>query len=163
MLDAYESDAREIQVGQSIVFTADGMPGESFGGRITWVSTGIDPKTRTLKARAELDNSHGLLKANMFGRAQIAVHGRQPLVVVPKSAVQWDGCCNIAFVGLSETLYEPRKLRLGCDAGDYYEVHDGLADGEHVVTQGSYLLKTEIMKSSIGAGCCEAGPGKKNG
>jgi cobalt-zinc-cadmium efflux system membrane fusion protein len=155
MLDVYEADAHKIKVGQPVVFGVDGLPGESFGGKLTWVSTRIDPKTRTLKARAEVDNSHGLLKANMFGRAQVTIHDKETLLVVPKTAVQWDGCCNIAFVKLSDTLYEPRKLRLGCDAGDYYEVASGLADGEFVVTRGSYLLKTEVMKSSIGAGCCE--------
>lgn len=163
MLDVYEADAYKIHAGQPVVFAVDGLPGERFGGTVTWVSTRIDPKTRTLKARAEVDNSPGLLKANMFGRAQITVHDKEPLLVVPKTAVQWDGCCNLAFVRLSDVLYEPRKLRLGCDLGEHYEVKEGLAEADSVVTQGSYLLKTEIMKSSIGAGCCEAGAGKKSG
>ena len=79
---------------------------------------------------------------------------------MPKSAVQWDGCCNIAFVRRTDLLYEPRKLRLGYETDDYLEVINGLQEGETVVTQGSFLLKTEIMKGSIGAGCCEPGPAK---
>jgi len=163
MLDVYEQDTHKVRVGQGVVFEADGLPGESFGGRITWVSTRIDPKTRTLKARAEVDNTQGLLRANMFGRARVTIHDREPLLVVPKTAVQWDGCCNIAFVKLADALFEPRKLRLGCDVGEYYELKEGLSEGETVVTQGSFLLKTEIMKGSIGAGCCEPAGAKRQG
>ena len=160
MLDVYESDIAQVRVGQSVVVTVDGLRGESFGGVLTWISRRIDPQTRTLKVRVELDNSEGLLRANMYGRAIITIYDRQPLIVVPKSAVQWDGCCNIAFVQRSDLLYEPRQLRLGFEADDYYEVKVGLSPGDTVVTQGSFLLKTEIMKGSIGAGCCEHGPSK---
>lgn len=160
MLDVYESDIAQVHVGQSVVVFVDGLRGESFGGSVSWMSRQIDPQTRTLKVRAELDNPEGMLRANMFGRAVITIYDRQPLVVVPKSAVQWDGCCNIAFVQKSDLVFEPRKLRLGFEADDYYEVKEGLAPGDTVVTQGSFLLKTEIMKGSIGAGCCEHGPTK---
>jgi len=156
-LDLYDSDIADIAVGQPVVITIDGLRGESFGGKITWISREIDPKTRTLHVRAELENLNGFLRANMFGRAAITIHERAPLLVVPVAAVQWDGCCNIAFVRSSDVVFEPRKLRLGREFGGYYEVKDGLAEGDVVVTQGSFMLKTEIMKSSIGAGCCETG------
>ena len=160
MLDVYEADIAQVRVAQPVVVMVDGLRGETFGGVITWISRQIDPQTRTLRIRAELDNTEGLLRANMFGRAIITIYDRQPLVVVPKSAVQWDGCCNIAFVRRTDLLYEPRKLRLGYETDDYLEVINGLQEGETVVTQGSFLLKTEIMKGSIGAGCCEPGPAK---
>jgi cobalt-zinc-cadmium efflux system membrane fusion protein len=155
-LDIYEADISQVRAGQPVVVTIDGLPGESFGGRITWLSTQVDARTRTLRARVELPNPEGLLRSNMFGRAVVTVYDRQPLLVVPRAAVQWDGCCNIAFVRRGDLLYEPRKLRLGGDAGHHFVVTEGLAEGDEVVTQGSFLLKTEIMKSSIGAGCCEA-------
>ncbi|MBK8269076.1 MAG: efflux RND transporter periplasmic adaptor subunit [Planctomycetes bacterium] len=154
-LDVYERDIALVRAGHPVVVSVDGLRGESFAGNVTWVSRQIDPKTRTLRVRAELANEHGDLRANMFGKAEITVHDREALVVVPKSAVQWDGCCNVAFVKADETTFEPRKLKLGIESGDYIQVRDGLKAGETVVTQGSFMLKTEIMKSSIG-GCCEA-------
>ncbi|MCG3136618.1 MAG: Multidrug resistance protein MdtA [Phycisphaerae bacterium] len=161
MLDVYENDLAQVAVGQTVTLSLDGLRGETFRGTITWISTQVDPQTRTLKVRAELDNTGGLLRANMYGKALIIVYDQQPLLVVPKSAVQWDGCCNIVFVQSNNDLYEPRKVRLGYEASEYFVVLDGLAEGETVVTQGSFLLKTEIMKGSIGAGCCETG-GKKH-
>jgi cobalt-zinc-cadmium efflux system membrane fusion protein len=154
-LDVYESDAREIRVGQPVVLRVEGLPGESYGAHITWVSSRIDPDSRTLPARAELDNPGGELRANMFARAIVSVRDQRQALVVPKAAVQWEGCCNVVFVRKSETLYEPRKVLLGTEAGTVYEVLDGVSAGEPIVTQGSFLLKTEIMKGNIGAGCCE--------
>jgi len=78
---------------------------------------------------------------------------------VPASAVQWEGCCNVVFVKKSNTAYEPRKVHLGIATGSVYQVLNGVNVGEEIVTQGSFLLKTEILKGSIGAGCCEVQPG----
>ena len=161
MLDVYESDLAQIRVGQPVVFSVDGYPGEHFGGTLTWISSSVDHRTRTLKARAELDNAGALLRANMFGRAVVTVHDAKPVTIVPKSAVQWEGCCNVVFVKKSDILFVPRKVRLGYVADDYYEVIEGVEPGDRVVTQGSFLLKTELTKGSIGQGCCEAGQGRE--
>lgn len=154
ILDVYESDLREIRIGQPVSLEVEAWRGREFAGRVTWISTEVDHRTRTLKVRAELDNADGLLRANMFGTARTAVMECEPIVVVPRSAVQWDGCCNIVFVRTGETTFQPRKVRLGHETGELYEVHEGLSVDETVVTQGSFLLKTEIMKERIGAGCC---------
>lgn len=159
LIDVYESDMREVRVGQPVVLQVEGLPGESLVGHITWVSSQLDPQTRTLQARAEFDNSRGLLRANMFAHASVTVRDHVQALVVPTSSVQWEGCCNVVFVKESETVYEPRKVHLGVSTGTVYEVLSGVGHGDEVVTQGSFLLKTELLKGSIGAGCCEVNPG----
>jgi cobalt-zinc-cadmium efflux system membrane fusion protein len=158
-LDFFETDIRHIRTGQSVVLHVKGLPGDAVAGRITWVGAHLDPRTRTLPARAELDNPDGALRANMFARAVVTVRDAQPTVVVPRAAVQWEGCCNVVFVRDSSTTFHPVKVHLGLAAGSMVEVRRGLKGGETVVTQGSFLLKTEILKGSIGAGCCEVQPG----
>ncbi len=158
-IDVYESDMRNIRVGQPVVLRAEGLPGESFAGYITWLSSELNPRTRTLRTRVELDNRRGLLRCHMFAQASISVRDSQQSLVVPQAAVQWEGCCNVVFVKSSETVYKPRKVHLGVATGTVYEVLSGIEEGEEVVTQGSFLLKTEILKGSIGAGCCEVDPG----
>jgi cobalt-zinc-cadmium efflux system membrane fusion protein len=153
MLDIYETDLGRVAVGQDVVIRIDGLDGETYPGRITWVGTSVDPRTRTIPARAEMENPDGLLRANMFGEGEIQV-GAGDVVAVPREAVQWEGCCNVVFLRRSETLYEPRKVRLGYSTRTVYEVLDGLVPGDRVVTDGAFLLKTEILKESIGAGCC---------
>lgn len=159
ILDVYEADIPELAPGQPVVLRIDGLPGTAAAGRITWISEEVDPHTRTLRARAEIPNPDGALKANLFARAEVTVRDRMPAVVVPIEAVQWEGCCNVVFVKGSDVLYEPRKVFLGVRTGTVYEVLRGVSEGEEVVTQGSFLLKTELMKGSIGAGCCEVQPG----
>jgi cobalt-zinc-cadmium efflux system membrane fusion protein len=160
MLDVYEADFRKVRLRQPVVLTVEGLRGEAFGGRITWISSHVDRRTKTLKVRAEIANPEGLLRAGMFGKAVITIHDKESLLVVPKAAVQWDGCCNIVFVKHSDTLFKPRKVQLGYETDAFYTVEGGLKPHEVVVTTGSFLLKTEILKGSIGAGCCEVEPGK---
>jgi len=155
MLDLSQAQLPQVQAGQAVVLVIDGLRGESFAGHIVSINSEAEPRTRVIKARAEIDNPDGLLRANSFGRAEITVRNGTTALLVPKAAVQWDGCCNMAFVRESATRFRTRKLRLGCEAGDFYEVLAGLDGNEAVVTQGSFLLKTEVLKSSIGAGCCE--------
>ncbi len=161
ILDIYESDIPDIRIGQPVVLEVEGLRGEQYGGYVTWISSHVDSRTRTLKVRAEIANHDGFLRAGMFGKAIISVRDREQALIVPKTAIQWEGCCNIVFVKRSDILFEPRKVRLGYETDGFVVVEDGAKEGEEIVTTGSFLLKTEILKGSIGAGCCEIKPGKK--
>jgi len=155
MMDLRERDLTQVRVGLPVLFTVDGLPGHAFDGVVSWISDTVDDRTRTVKVRANLPNDSGLLRANMFGLARIIVHDNDEVITVPDEAVQTDGCCQLVFVKHDETLFEPRKVSLGASANGYVEILAGVALGESVVTVGSFLMKTEILKSNIGAGCCD--------
>jgi cobalt-zinc-cadmium efflux system membrane fusion protein len=163
LVDLAEADLAVTSIGQLADVSVDGLPGKSFPGKLTWISTQVDHKTRTIKARVELVNGEGLLRANMFGRARISAGQNRQAITVPKEAVQWEGCCNVAFVKATNAAatFRPVRLVLTYDAGDRYEVAEGLAAGDTVVTKGSYVLKNEILKNAVGAGCCEVDHLKK--
>lgn len=159
LADLMEADIALVRAGQQAEVALDGLPDRTFGGAVEWISTQIDPRTRTLKARIELENPEGLLRAGMFGRAVIRAGESRSAITVPKDAVQWEGCCNIAFVR-ADALgreFRPVRLTLVHDAGERYEVSGGLGPGDVIVTRGSYILKNEILKDAVGAGCCEVG------
>lgn len=155
MMDVDQAQIRLVERGQPVLLAVEGWAGETLGGRVTWLSSDVDRHTRTVKVRAEFANPEAILRAQSFGTARIVTRDDKQAVLVPKDAVQWEGCCNVAFERQSPTEFVPRKLRLGYDTGDYYEVLSGLSGAEMVVTQGSFILKTELRKGSIGAGCCE--------
>ncbi len=157
MVDLFESDVMTVGVGQNVVFSPENVRGHLYSGKIAWISTHLDASTRTLKARAEVVNDDGLLRANTFGRARIAVRSGERALLIPKEAVQWDGCCNLVFLKSNDegTIFQPKKVHLGVDTGTAYEALSGVTSGDVVVTLGSFLLKTEILKGSIGAGCCD--------
>ncbi len=160
MADLYERDLIHLRLGQPVFFTVDGMPGAGFEGKLTWISSQLDDRTRTVRVRADLPNTDELLRAKMFGNARIVLHDNEEVVTVPVDAVQTDGCCQLVFVQESQTVFQPRKISLGTSANGVVEVLRGLQEGELVASAGSFLMKTEILKSNIGAGCCEVDPGR---
>jgi len=160
MADVYERDLRQLRVGLPVQFIVDSMSGASFEGTVAWISSQVSDRTRTVRLRASLPNPDGLLRAKMFGQARIVLHDNEQVVGVPVDAVQTDGCCQLVFVEESETVFQPRKVVLGARANGFVEVLKGLEEGEAVASVGSFLMKTEILKGSIGAGCCEVDPGR---
>ncbi len=160
LADVYERDLLLLREGIPVLFTVDGLPGVSFEGRVNWISSQVDDRTRTVRVRADLPNKDGLLRANMFGEARLVVHDDANVLSVPSEAVQTDGCCQLVFVREGEAVFAPRKVTLGASASGYVEVLEGLEEGELVATTGSFLMKTEILKGNIGAGCCEVDPGR---
>jgi cobalt-zinc-cadmium efflux system membrane fusion protein len=74
---------------------------------------------------------------------------------VPRGAIQRAEGRSLVFVRKGEEAFEPVAVRTGEIRGDEVEIASGLAAGAEVVTAGAFLLKTEIMKESIGAGCCD--------
>jgi membrane fusion protein, heavy metal efflux system len=159
-IDVYEKDVAQVRAGQPVCFTVSGTDTASeeapFAGRITWVGTEVDRKTRTTKVRAEVPNPHGTLRANQFGRATIQIADRYKAVTVAKSAVQRYENADLVFIRQKGNLFRPQRIKSKSSGrADTLEVSWGLRPGQDVVTTGAFLLKTEIMKGSIGAGCCD--------
>jgi cobalt-zinc-cadmium efflux system membrane fusion protein len=149
-----ERELTEIKVGQSVEFSVDGSAIERVVGKVIWVAQFLDQQTRTGTVRAKLLSSPGAIKANLFGRANIYTDDNSALAVVSHDAVQWEGCCNVVFVQEAVDRYRPRKVNVARGDNDHYRVLSGVVPGEMIVVNGSYLLKTELKKGSIGAGCC---------
>lgn len=152
-LDVPETDLPAVSPKQPVVIEVDGIDGRELRGEITYVAPAIDPATRTAKARVPLANPGGALRANMFGRARILAPSRAA-VVVPRAAVQRAKTVKLVFVRLADDQFEARRVEIGATEGDLVEVTKGVRPGEEVATEGSFLLKTETLKESIGAGCC---------
>jgi cobalt-zinc-cadmium efflux system membrane fusion protein len=151
-----EADVAAVRVGQTVLVTLEGTSeARETSGQIEYVAPALDPRTRTVLARARLANPDGVLRANMYGRARILTDAATMSVVVPRDALQQARGIPVVFVKLSDTLFETRRVRVGLRHGDLVTIASGVRADEFVVTQGSFLLKTEILKESIGAGCCE--------
>ncbi|MFO0890969.1 MAG: efflux RND transporter periplasmic adaptor subunit [Isosphaeraceae bacterium] len=158
-LDVYESGIEDIRTGQAVSFSISGTKesqASRFTGKVTWVGTEVNPTTRTIRVRAELENPSGRLRAHQFGRAEIQLGPDHETVVVPREAVQRRYQDHLVFVALGDTTYRPERVRVRpTGRGDVLEVASGLKPGVRVVTTGSFLLKTETMKDALGAGCTD--------
>lgn len=155
LADVPLEEARTIAVGQPVVFRPDGDAEESAAGKVAWISTAADEKTRTVRVRAQVENPEGRLRAHTFGTARITVRESEKAVAVPSEAIQWEGCCHVVFVRLTDEVFQTRKVRIGARNGGLTEILVGLLPGEVVATGGSHVLKSDILKSKLGAGCTD--------
>lgn len=149
-----DTDLRRIEQGQPAVFTSEGAHLDRVDARVIWISQYLDPLTRTGIVRAQPIVNSTNLRANQFGHLDFIDHAEASTVLVPRDAVQWEGCCHVVFVREAPDRYRPRKVTIAKADNAHYRVLTGLSADEWVVVRGSFLLKTELKKSSIGAGCC---------
>lgn len=159
-IDVYERDVSKVEMGQKVTFNVMGGGTDETPavneGKVTWVGTEVDQTTRTTKVRAEFPNPNAKLRVNQFGKARIEVGKSHKALTVAKRAVQKYENVDLVFLSEEPGVYRPQRIKgklVG--SGERIEVSWGLKPGQEVVTDGSFLLKTEIMKGSIGAGCCD--------
>ncbi len=157
LCDVPEAHASRVAVGQRAVVTIDGSSDRPITGQITWIAAEVDPRTRTVSARADVPNTDGRLRANQFARARIETGAPRAGLSVPRSAVQRVGERQVVFVRTAQGVYEPRVVQRHGD-GERVQIEGRVQPGDAVVTTGAVLLRTEIMPGSIGAGCCEVEP-----
>lgn len=155
VLDVPEESSPLVRSGQRVVIMFEGLGGEKHEARIDRISAKIDPSTRTVRARVDLPNRDRRLRAGLFIRAKIEVGDEHAAILVPESAVQRAQETDLVFVRTAAHEFEPVPVKLGQRFADQIEIAQGLSSGAEVVTTGAFLLKTEILKDSIGAGCAD--------
>ncbi len=154
VLDVPETELARVRAGQPVFVSAEALGGREFRGTIDHVAPEIDPRSRTVKARVRLDNPDGVLRANLFVRARIVAGTEEVRVLVPRDAVQRARGQEFVFVEVAADRFEARRASVVGHCGDLVALARGARPGDRVATRGSFLLKTEILKGDIGAGCC---------
>lgn len=159
-LEVPEAEASLVRAGQRAVLSFEGSGGATREATIARVGASVDPSTRTVAARVELPNPDRALKAGSFVRAKIHVSGEHDALLVPQDAIQRAEGRTLVFVKKDARLYEPVPVSVGGASQGLVEVVEGLSPGVEVVTTGAFFLKTELLRDSIGAGCCDEGGGE---
>ena len=150
----------QLVVGQTVHFRADGSR-QDVQGRVDWISTSADKLTRMVQVRAVLPNPDGRLRNETFGTGQVILREERDAIVIPTGSSHWEGCCEVVFVRdkhyfdspESYKVFHVRSVRLGATNGDYTEVISGLLPGEVIATEGSDVLRAQLLKNNLGAGC----------
>jgi len=140
--DVFEYEAAGVRLGQAATLTLDYLPGRAFYGRVSYILPGVDPASRTLKARIAFDNPGGLLKPDMYGQVEIRTGGARRLMA-PESAVLDSGDRQVVYVDRGNGNLEPRPVRVGEHVAGKIEILAGLTAGERIVTSGNFLLDSE--------------------
>ncbi len=149
-----ETDAYLVKPGMNALVTLDAYPGRTWKGTVDWIASTIDPKTRLLSVRVELDNPKNKVKPGMFGTVELsAADSKRNVALVPVDAVQDINGKKVVFVPGDETgAFAALPVQLGSESGGLVEVLHGLKPGAKLVTQGAFDLKATLTARGRSAG-----------
>jgi cobalt-zinc-cadmium efflux system membrane fusion protein len=135
-----ESAIRLVHVNEALTIELVAYPGERFHGRVRRIADTVDAETRTVKVQAELSNSDGRLRPEMFGRIRHE-HGSHRIAAVPTSAIVHGGGSAWVMVERAPRRYDRRRVQTGEASDGLTPITEGLREGERVVVDGAALLR----------------------
>lgn len=144
-----ERDVSLVHVGQEATLRVLAYPRDTFSAKVTLVGHEIEEKTRTLEVRLQLDNAGGKLKPGMFADVEIVTDVLGDVLVIPDEALQTLEEEQVVFIAVDRNTFGKRSVTVGREQNGRTEIVDGLREGERLVTRGSFLLKSELLKSEL--------------
>lgn len=140
--DVPESQIRFIDPGERVDVTLTAFPGETFRARVRQIADTVDPQTRTIKVRAELDNSRGRLRPEMFGTIKHTDSVRS-MPVVPSGSVVQEGGKQMVWMERAAGRFQPVEVQTGGRTDDHVAITAGLKAGDRIVVDGAMLLRAQ--------------------
>jgi cobalt-zinc-cadmium efflux system membrane fusion protein len=159
LADLYEDQLGRVLAHQKVALkagvSAKAFPGEVFPGSVDFIAPTMDEKTRTVKVRIAVKNPEGKLRAVMFAAVQLYLPGEAEGLTAPRAAVLSDEGRSFVFVQIEGEFFMRRPVETGRSGLDWIEITQGLTGGETVATDGAFLLKSDVLRSKMGAGCAD--------
>ncbi len=142
LANVYQKDLPYVRVGDPTTITTDAYSGTEFHGKISYIAAALDPNTRTLQARIEVNNPGGKLKKDMYVVAEVRAGTIPDALTVPSAAVLRDAE-NQPFVYAltANNQFARRPVTLGESADGKLQLTTGVAPGDRVVGDGSLFLQ----------------------
>lgn len=158
--DLYERDLTALEAlrrkeGTQVTVQVAAYPGEMFEGVMDFLAPRMDPATRTFKLRVRLANPDARLYPGMYARVQVRLAAGTDSLVVPSAAVLADEGREFVFIRHRDDYFVRRPVLAGRRDEGLTEIRLGLEDGQSVVAEGSFLLKSDVLRSKMGAGCAD--------
>jgi cobalt-zinc-cadmium efflux system membrane fusion protein len=158
--DIYEQDLLHLlEAGRReeipVEVSVSAFPDRLFHGRIDYIGARMDEQTRTVKIRARVANPDRLLRPGMFCEIRIGTGEREDVLAIPKAALIADQGQDFVFAHWQQDYYLKRPITAGREFFEYVEIIDGLSHGETIVTEGAFMLKSDVLREKMGAGCAD--------
>lgn len=134
---------------KTIRFHTDSYADQDFEARIFYTGKMVDEKTRTADMRAIAENPDRLLKPGMFVELQLPAETIPDVFQVASSAIQEHEGETFVFVQAGEGLFQQKAVTVGRTSDGAVEITAGLKEGEPVVVQGGFALKSEMLGASV--------------
>jgi cobalt-zinc-cadmium efflux system membrane fusion protein len=144
-----EADLAHLRPGQTVRVSVRAYPDRKFIGRVLRLGEQLDPATRTLQVRVLVPNEHGLLKPEMFANAEIDRAAERERIVIPEAAIQDLNGHKIVFLQVAPTRFAVRALETTPAGAGQVAVVAGLKANDAVVVKGGFILKSQLLRSSL--------------
>lgn len=141
--EVFERQAAWVNGIDAVQVYFDALPGQVFEAHIDYIYPDLDPVTRTLRLRLEIENPDGILRPNMFGRAVMTSSVAAPSLSVPREAVIRGGAGDRVVVSLGNDRFRSRPVLTGIETDDRTEILEGLREHDVVVVSGQFLIDSE--------------------
>jgi cobalt-zinc-cadmium efflux system membrane fusion protein len=149
LASVHQEDLGGLHAGNPASVTLPGDPTQRFSGRITNLGQEFDPDTRMMEVRIALDNPRNVLRPEMLANAEIPRGPAKSTLSIPSDAVQEIDNANVVFVLTSPGHFAIRPVRTGETSAGRTPVLEGIQPGEKIVIRGSFLLRSQLLKSAI--------------
>ncbi|WP_442799785.1 efflux RND transporter periplasmic adaptor subunit [Pseudomonas sp. Au-Pse12] len=144
-----QAQVQQVALGQSVTVSADGLPKQTFTGRVSSIDTQFDPATRNVTVEATIDNPKRSLVPGMFARAVVASGGTQRYLTLPQTSVTYNPYGTTVFIAVQknndqgEAVLSAQQtfIETGPKRGDQVAVLSGVKEGDLVITSGQMKLK----------------------
>jgi cobalt-zinc-cadmium efflux system membrane fusion protein len=144
-----QADLARLRPGQTAVVVLAPDAPEHYTGRVTNLGQRVDPETRMMEVRIELNNPGNRLRPEMLASADLPVGGTNQVVTVPSDAVQQVNSQDVVFVRTAPDRFAVRPVRAGATEAGRTPILEGLEAGDSVVVSGSFTLKSQLLKSTL--------------
>jgi multidrug efflux pump subunit AcrA (membrane-fusion protein) len=166
LAEVYEHDLAAVRKGAQAEVSVAAAPGKKWTGPVTFVAPLVDPKTRTVEVRIEVQNRDTELKPGMY--TDVVLHSGQGTgLVIPESALVDAGERKLVFLDREGSRLEPREVTVGETIGTVVHVLSGLTKGDRVVTSANFLIDSEsslkAALSTMRAPSSPPAPGAESG
>ena len=157
--DIYGKDLATLhdpfEKGQSLnaVVQVNAFAGSAFEGVVDLVGNVMDERTRTVKIRVQVKNPENKLRPGMFADVAVMIPGEGHITAVPRNAVMSDAGNFFVFRHFKDDLWIRSDVIPGQSQGAFVEILKGISKADRIITGGAFMLKSEVLKEKMGAGC----------
>jgi cobalt-zinc-cadmium efflux system membrane fusion protein len=151
----FEKDLGRLDLGATAEVTLNAYPNERFSGKMEYIGKQIDPIARTVTGRIRLANRGDILRIGLFGNALVNAKGErsgEPVLVVPRSALTEIAGKTVVFVKHEDDEFETHEVAVGDAALGKVRILSGLREGEQVVVDGAFTVKSVLLRGTLAGG-----------
>ncbi|MBL7864311.1 MAG: efflux RND transporter periplasmic adaptor subunit [Cyclobacteriaceae bacterium] len=140
--NVHESDMAKVKEGDLVTVTTIAYPDKVYQGKIRKIGTMLDPASRVIRVRTELENDNGALKPEMFATVLITSNSNEEVLAVPQKALVLENNNYYVMRENAPNSYEKIMVTVGKKFSDFFEVTRGLTPGDHIIVDGSLYALT---------------------